>query len=90
MLDIGNTGAYIPHKMTPAEFRSALDDLGIETQREAAARLGVTEAAISRWINANRAIPGMLTVALEGIRRTAQVTRQTKRGRNGKANTRKK
>src|SRR5438552_3417381 len=37
------------HLLTPAEMRSALERLGL-TQKEAAERLGIAEATLSRWL----------------------------------------
>ena len=37
------------HLLTPAEIRAALDRVGL-TQKEAAQRLGIAEATLSRWL----------------------------------------
>jgi putative zinc finger/helix-turn-helix YgiT family protein len=38
------------HLLTPEEIRTALDRLGM-TQKDAAERLGIAEATLSRWLN---------------------------------------
>jgi DNA-binding transcriptional regulator YiaG len=38
------------HLLTPAEMRAALQRVGM-TQKEAAERLGIAEATLSRWLN---------------------------------------
>ena len=43
--------------MTPAQLRASLSTLGL-SQARAAALLGVTTDAVSKWANGKRAIPG--------------------------------
>ena len=50
--------------MTSKELREALVDLGMD-QRQAAGYLRVSEGAVSRWVNAERAIPGPICKLLE-------------------------
>jgi len=50
--------------MTSKELRAALDDLEMD-QRQAAGYLRVTEGAVSRWVNGERAIPGPIIKLLE-------------------------
>ena len=53
------------HLLTPAEMRTALDRLGL-TQKEAAERLGIAEATLSRWLTdtqiQSRALDNLLRV----------------------------
>ena len=62
--------------MTPAALRAALSDAGL-TQREFAARSGVTYQAVQRWVQGQRPIPGWvpaLLAAWEELRGRAQAT----------------
>jgi transcriptional regulator with XRE-family HTH domain len=55
--------------MTPDELRARLDRLGM-SQSEAARRLGVTHAALWRWLNGGKiAHPKMLDLALQTLER---------------------
>jgi putative zinc finger/helix-turn-helix YgiT family protein len=53
------------HLLTPEEMRKALDRVGM-TQKEAADRLGIAEATLSRWLNEtqiqSRALDNLLRV----------------------------
>jgi len=49
--------------MNAAQFEQALLKLGW-TQRHAAEKFGVTEGAVSRWVNGERRIPGPIIVLL--------------------------
>lgn len=90
-LDAYTPKAYIPVvNMDPATFDAELADRGLDTQVKAAAALGLTQQTISMYKLGKRPIPKIVTVALRAIPRSAQVTRQTPRGRNGKSNIRNK
>ena len=82
-VDKGNARAYIHPDMTPATFRAAMVEAGIETQIEAARALGVTKGAVSRWLSGSRPIPPMAVMAL----RTVQDAPKTRRTRTRKTNT---
>lgn len=94
-LDRVNAQAYVPLTVTPEALRAALDSKGIDTQREAAEVLGVTEGAVSYWLNGKRPIPPMAAMALQSVptvrrpsrRRTAQSPLQRRNGRTRKGNT---
>src|SRR4051812_9483441 len=53
------------HLLTPADMKTALERLGM-TQKEAADRLGIAEATLSRWLNEtqiqSRAMDNLLRV----------------------------
>ena len=53
------------HLLTPAEMRAALERVGM-TQKQAADRLGIAEATLSRWLNEtqiqSRAMDNLLRV----------------------------
>ena len=49
--------------MTPADFRAALDRLGL-SQSEAARRLRVDPRTVRRWIAGDRRIPWLVTELL--------------------------
>lgn len=79
--------AYIQGAMTAEDFRAALDEKGIALQVEAARALRVSQASISRWLSGEQPIPPIVRTALDGIKpQTAEVTRQTARGRSRKVN----
>lgn len=50
--------------MTGKELRAAIESLGMD-QRQIAAYLRVTEGAVSRWVNEERAIPGPICKLVE-------------------------
>lgn len=50
--------------MQASDLRAALDELGM-TQAQLAGFLRVTESAVSRWVNAQRPIPGPVTKLIE-------------------------
>ena len=52
--------------MTSSQFKAAIRARGMN-QRDAAKALGVTEAAVSLWINGHRPVPGIAEVALRSI-----------------------
>lgn len=60
--------------MTPAEFREALDMLGL-SQREAGRLLGVAKTSIHRWLTGRRPIPGPVAAAVRCWLRRHQETR---------------
>lgn len=80
---------YLP--VTPDALRAALDEAGIEKQSDAAAVLGVSEGAVSLWLNGKRPIPPMATMALASLgrprKRTVQGQRKSASGRARKVKT---
>jgi len=56
------------HLLTPNEIRDGIDKLGL-TQKEVAARLGIAEATLSRWLNEtvvqSRAMDNLLRLFLQ-------------------------
>ena len=52
------------HLVKPKELRSALKRLGWN-QRELAEYLGVSEGAVSMWVNGLRPIPGPVAIAVQ-------------------------
>lgn len=82
------TPAYIPLTVTPTILRAELESRGLERQVIAAAVLGVTQGAVSRWLSGHVPIPRIVSVALRAIpKRTAQDKRKTKDGSTRKTNT---
>ncbi len=73
--------AYYP-LMSGAEFKAAIKARGLD-QKRAAAALGVTEAAVSLWVNGLRPISGPVQLALQtiplvtGTRRAQKAARKT-------------
>jgi transcriptional regulator with XRE-family HTH domain len=57
--------------MTGPELRAALDALNM-SQRAFAARFGLLEGSVSRWMNARRAVPSWVPPALDLLRCAAQ------------------
>jgi DNA-binding transcriptional regulator YiaG len=53
--------------MTGPELRAALDELGM-SQRAFAARFGLLEGSVSRWMVAKRAVPSWVPPALDLLR----------------------
>jgi hypothetical protein len=56
---------YLLAMMTPDELRDEISKRGWD-QRTTAEILGVTEAAVSLWVNGRRPIPGPVAAALRG------------------------
>ena len=56
--------------MTGPELRAALDAIGM-SQRAFAARFGLLEGSVSRWVHDTRAVPSWVPPALDLLRRTA-------------------
>ena len=50
--------------MTGRQFRAALEQLGM-TQRAFAARFGLLEGSVSRWVIGDRQVPSWVPPALE-------------------------
>ena len=53
--------------MTGPELRAALDDLKI-SQRAFAARFGLLEGSVSRWMHQKRAVPSWVPPAIDLLR----------------------
>jgi len=60
--------------MTPAQFREALARLSL-TQAEAARRMGVTPAAVTRWLSGARPIPKYAVELLSAWEKLANLGR---------------
>jgi transcriptional regulator with XRE-family HTH domain len=57
--------------MTSKALRSALERLGWQ-QREMARYLGVSDGAVSMWLNNHRPVPGPVAVAVNAALKSAQ------------------
>jgi transcriptional regulator with XRE-family HTH domain len=70
--------------MTPEEFRTWYDRLGLK-QQDLAARLEVDQGTISRWLNGRREIPPFLWRALEHLATELEQERKPRRRRSADA-----
>jgi len=66
--------------MTGPDLTAALAELGM-TQREFAARFGLLEGSVSRWITGKRAIPSWVPPAIELLRRQLDASQNASEGR---------
>lgn len=59
------------HIVKPRELKAALSQMGMN-QRELAEYLGVSEGAVSMWVNGLRPIPGPVALAVNAKARGAK------------------